>query len=52
VALDLPCQAFDNPDTITNSKIAIIIASIIAATIGIIWLKLTLKKFVVNSTEK
>lgn len=44
--------AFDNPDTINNSKIAIIIASIIAATIGIIWLKLTLKKFVVNSTEK
>jgi len=41
--------SYDNPDIINNSKIAIIIASIIAATIGFIWLKLTLKKEIVNS---
>jgi NhaA family Na+:H+ antiporter len=35
--------AFDNPDTINNSKIAIIVASVISATIGLTWLKLTLK---------
>jgi Na+:H+ antiporter, NhaA family len=35
--------AFDNVDVINNSKIAIIIASIIAGTSGFIFLKLTLK---------
>ena len=35
--------AFDNPDTINSSKISIIIASVIAGTIGFIWLRLTLK---------
>ena len=35
--------AFDNADTINNSKIAILIASLIAGTIGFIFLKLTLK---------
>ena len=35
--------AFDNADIINNSKIAIIIASIIAGTTGFIFLKLTLK---------
>ncbi len=35
--------AFDNADIVDNSKIAIIIASIIAGTIGFIILKLTLK---------
>jgi len=36
--------AFDNNDVINNSKIAILIASFIAGTIGFIFLKLTLKK--------
>lgn len=36
--------AFDNDDIIINSKIAIIIASIIAGIIGFLFLKLTLKK--------
>jgi NhaA family Na+:H+ antiporter len=36
--------AFDNTDIIINSKIAIIIASIIAGIIGFLFLKLTLKK--------
>lgn len=35
--------AFDNADIINNSKIAILIASLIAATIGFTFLKLTLK---------
>jgi NhaA family Na+:H+ antiporter len=36
--------AFDNADIVNNSKIAIIIASIFAGTIGFIFLRLTLKK--------
>jgi Na+:H+ antiporter, NhaA family len=36
--------AFDNAETINNSKISIIIASIIAGVIGFIFLRLTLKK--------
>lgn len=36
--------AFDNADIINNSKISIIIASIIAGAIGFIFLKMTLKK--------
>jgi Na+:H+ antiporter, NhaA family len=35
--------AFDNADIVNNSKIAILIASLIAGTIGFIFLKLTLK---------
>ncbi|WP_293870313.1 Na+/H+ antiporter NhaA [Flavobacterium sp.] len=35
--------AFDNADIINNSKIAILIASFLAGTIGFIFLKLTLK---------
>ncbi len=40
--------AFDNADIINNSKIAIIISSIIAGTIGFIFLKLTLKTQIEN----
>lgn len=40
--------AFDNADTINNSKIAILIASLIAGTIGFIFLKLTLNTQVEN----
>jgi len=40
--------AFDNADIVNNSKIAILIASLIAGTIGFIWLKLTLKTQIVN----
>lgn len=36
--------AFDNADIVNNSKIAILIASFVAGTIGFIFLKLTLKK--------
>jgi NhaA family Na+:H+ antiporter len=35
--------AFDNPDTVNNSKIAILIASVIAGSIGFLWLRQTLK---------
>ena len=35
--------AFDNADQVNGSKIAILIASIIAGTIGFLWLKMTLK---------
>lgn len=35
--------AFDNVEIVNNSKIAIIIASIIAGTIGFLWLRQTLK---------
>lgn len=35
--------AFDDADVITNSKIAVLIASFIAGTLGFIWLKFTLK---------
>ena len=40
--------AFDNADMVNNSKIAIIIASIIAGTIGFLWLTLTLKTPIEN----
>ena len=40
--------AFDNTDIINNSKIAILIASLIAGTIGFIFLKLTLKTQIDN----
>jgi NhaA family Na+:H+ antiporter len=36
--------AFDIPAILISSKIAIIAGSIISATIGLIWLRLTLKK--------
>jgi NhaA family Na+:H+ antiporter len=36
--------AFNNTDLINNSKIAVLIASLIAGTIGFIWLKCILKK--------
>lgn len=36
--------AFDNQDMINNSKIAIIISSVIAGVIGFVFLKMTLKK--------
>lgn len=35
--------AFDNEDIVNNSKIAILIASLIAGTIGYLWLKRTLR---------
>ena len=40
--------AFDNADIVNNSKIAILFASLIAGTIGFIFLKLTLKTQVEN----
>ena len=40
--------AFDNADIVNNSKIAILSASLIAGTIGFIFLKLTLKTKVEN----
>lgn len=41
--------AFDNAEIVNNSKIAILIASVIAGTIGFLWLKLTLKTQIVNN---
>lgn len=35
--------AFDNPGLITQSKIAILIASLVAGTLGYLWLRATLK---------
>jgi NhaA family Na+:H+ antiporter len=40
--------AFDNTDIVNNSKIAILIASLIAGTIGFLWLRLTLKTQIKN----
>ena len=40
--------AFDNADIVNNSKIAILIASLIAGTIGFLWLRLTLKTQIKN----
>lgn len=36
--------AFDNPGQITHSKIAILIASLVAGTLGYLWLRMTLTK--------
>ncbi|WP_310377324.1 Na+/H+ antiporter NhaA [Flavobacterium sp.] len=36
--------AFDNAEVITNSKIAILIASFVAGTMGFVWLKFSLKQ--------
>jgi NhaA family Na+:H+ antiporter len=36
--------AFNNVDIVNNSKIAILIASLIAGTIGFLWLRFTLTK--------
>lgn len=41
--------AFDQTELINNSKIAILIASLLAGTIGFVFLKLTLKKVVRNA---
>jgi Na+:H+ antiporter, NhaA family len=36
--------AFDNSDIITNSKIAILLASFLAGSLGYVWLRISLKK--------
>jgi Na+:H+ antiporter, NhaA family len=36
--------AFNNPETINSSKIAILMASMVSCIIGLIWLRLSLKK--------
>lgn len=43
--------AFSNEDVINNSKIAILLASFIAGTIGFIWLRLTLQNKTVLSAD-
>ncbi|MEO7692990.1 MAG: Na+/H+ antiporter NhaA, partial [Chryseolinea sp.] len=40
--------AFDNTDLVNNSKIAILIASLMAGAIGFLWLRLTLKPQIEN----
>lgn len=40
--------AFDDADIVNNSKIAILIASIVAGAIGFFWLKRTLKTPIIN----
>jgi len=42
--------AFENPEMVNNSKIAILIASVIAGICGLLWLKATLK-IPVDDTE-
>jgi NhaA family Na+:H+ antiporter len=44
--------AFDDTETINNSKIAILLASITAGTIGFIWLKITLKEPIEEGKNK
>jgi NhaA family Na+:H+ antiporter len=47
--------AFDDAEVVTNSKIAILIASFVAGTMGFVWLKFTLKKSsqkIVSESEK
>lgn len=44
--------AFKNADIIIHSKIAILIASLIAGSIGFIWLKLSLKATVEDTAEQ
>ncbi len=41
--------AFDNEVIVNNSKIAILIASVLAGTIGFVWLRLTLKTQIDNT---
>lgn len=48
MAIFITLLAFDNADIVNNSKIAILIASLLAGTIGFIFLKLTLKPQVEN----
>jgi NhaA family Na+:H+ antiporter len=36
--------AFENPGLITQSKIAILLASLVAGTLGYFWISLTLRK--------
>jgi len=43
--------AFDDETTVTNSKIAILLASAIAGLIGLIWLKMTLKSTIAENQE-
>lgn len=43
--------AFDDETTVTNSKIAILLASAIAGLIGLIWLKMTLKNTIAENQE-
>jgi NhaA family Na+:H+ antiporter len=43
--------AFDNADLVNSSKIAILVASFIAGTIGFIWLRLTLENKIVLSAD-
>lgn len=40
--------AFDNAEVVNNSKIAIMVASVVAGAIGFLWLRLTLKKPMTN----
>jgi NhaA family Na+:H+ antiporter len=40
--------AFDNQTIVNHSKIAILLASLIAGIVGFIWLKLTLKTVISN----
>ncbi len=44
--------AYNQPELITQSKIAILIASLIAGTLGFLWLRWTLKETQLNTTEQ
>jgi NhaA family Na+:H+ antiporter len=48
MSIFITLQAFDKTEIINNSKIAILIASLIAGTIGYFWLKRTLKSATEN----
>ena len=41
--------AFDDPEIVKNSKMAILIASVIAGAVGLLWLRLTLKPEIENN---
>jgi Na+:H+ antiporter, NhaA family len=44
--------AFDDVEVVNNSKISILVASLIAGTIGFLWLKLTLKATVADEEDE
>ncbi|MGN6645535.1 MAG: Na+/H+ antiporter NhaA, partial [Cytophaga sp.] len=44
--------AFDDHATISGAKIAIMISSLVAALIGLVWLKMTLKEPVAETPEE
>jgi len=43
--------AFEEAELVNNSKIAILIASVLAGLIGFVWLRFTLKPSLINEDD-